>query len=246
MLGEEIGVFYLREELSELLRLTQSHSDIDRDELGMLSGALSMKSTGVEEVTCRASLPKSLFSFLVSLDLGTATLCVFLCVKERLLPYSHQYQVQEKRRWQSDWHRTAVSRRGVHTFPEFPVVCVALQQIMVPIDRILMVDGSTVLSREKVLELAEPQYSRLPVFFESQDNVVGLLLAHDLTAVAASLETDVRVFIHWPARINFGLTILVLSFFHQSFRSLALLGGLLVNFAFVHLLPVAAPPNRSH
>jgi hypothetical protein len=39
---------------------------------------------------------------------------------------------------------------------------------------------------------------------------------------------------------------LVLSFFHQSFRSLALLGGLLVNFAFVHLLPVAAPPNRSH
>lgn len=50
LLGEEIGVYYLRDELSELLRLTQQHSDIDRDELGILSGALSMKSTIVEEV----------------------------------------------------------------------------------------------------------------------------------------------------------------------------------------------------
>jgi hypothetical protein len=50
ILGEEVGVFYLREELAELLRLTQKHSDIDRDELGMLSGALSLKSTILEEV----------------------------------------------------------------------------------------------------------------------------------------------------------------------------------------------------
>eukprot|EP00035_Acanthoeca_spectabilis_P000948 m.76439 g.76439 ORF g.76439 m.76439 type:complete len:412 (+) comp10529_c0_seq1:31-1266(+) len=112
LLGEEIGVYYLRDELSELLRLTQQHSDIDRDELGILSGALSMKSTIVEEV-------------------------------------------------------------------------------MTPIDRVIMVDGNTDLTREKILSLSGPQYSRLPVFMDQRDNVVGLLLAHDLVPVAASVDETV-------------------------------------------------------
>jgi hypothetical protein len=57
LLGEEVGVFYLRDELAELLKLTQKHSDLDRDELGILSGALSLKNTCIEEVNARPVPP---------------------------------------------------------------------------------------------------------------------------------------------------------------------------------------------
>lgn len=63
---------------------------------------------------------------------------------------------------------------------------------MTPIDRVIMVDGNTDLTREKILSLSGPQYSRLPVFMDQRDNVVGLLLAHDLVPVAASVDETVR------------------------------------------------------
>ena len=50
ILGNEIGVFYNRGELTELIKETQSLTDLERDELGILGSALSLKDTYVEEV----------------------------------------------------------------------------------------------------------------------------------------------------------------------------------------------------
>eukprot|EP00041_Stephanoeca_diplocostata_P014188 m.255447 g.255447 ORF g.255447 m.255447 type:complete len:392 (-) comp19615_c0_seq8:572-1747(-) len=105
LMGKEIGVYYLREELSELLRLTQSYSDIDRDELGILGGGLSLKSTCVEE-------------------------------------------------------------------------------IMVPVDKVVMIDGSVALTRQVLLDLSACLYSRIPVYQDNPNNVVGVLLVHDLVSAA--------------------------------------------------------------
>lgn len=44
LLGKEIGVFYQRDELKELLKQTQEYSDLEREELGKCNSYLLFQS----------------------------------------------------------------------------------------------------------------------------------------------------------------------------------------------------------
>eukprot|EP00040_Diaphanoeca_grandis_P026612 m.149421 g.149421 ORF g.149421 m.149421 type:complete len:434 (-) comp30656_c0_seq1:47-1348(-) len=109
LLGKEIGVFYLRDELSELLKITQEYSDLDREELGILGGGLSLKNTCVDE-------------------------------------------------------------------------------LMTPINVAVMIESTTLLTRDVLDGLKNTYFSRIPVYLDNKDNIIGLLMVHDLLAVALNLD----------------------------------------------------------
>ncbi|KAL5260869.1 hypothetical protein ACHWQZ_G006790 [Mnemiopsis leidyi] len=50
VLGEELGIFYRREQLKELLMLTEGHHDIHREEVLMITGVLSINEKTVRDI----------------------------------------------------------------------------------------------------------------------------------------------------------------------------------------------------
>ncbi|XP_055641243.1 unextended protein [Toxorhynchites rutilus septentrionalis] len=63
MLGEEIGNFYNRERLKELVKVTTDINDLDRDEVNVISGVLELRKKTVEDVMTRIE-----DAFMLSLD----------------------------------------------------------------------------------------------------------------------------------------------------------------------------------
>lgn len=50
ILGKEIGAIYNRDQLLELLKVTDAHNDLEKDEVNIISGALEFRNKTVEEV----------------------------------------------------------------------------------------------------------------------------------------------------------------------------------------------------
>jgi hypothetical protein len=50
LLGEEIGVVYNREQLTEYIRITRDHNRLEDNELGIITGALALKSKTAKDV----------------------------------------------------------------------------------------------------------------------------------------------------------------------------------------------------
>lgn len=63
LLGEEIGNFYNRERLKELVKVTTDINDLDRDEVNVISGVLELRKKTVEAVMTRIE-----DAFMLSLD----------------------------------------------------------------------------------------------------------------------------------------------------------------------------------
>ncbi|XP_062561315.1 unextended protein [Armigeres subalbatus] len=63
LLGEEIGNFYNRERLKELVKVTTDINDLDKDEVNVISGVLELRKKTVEEVMTRIE-----DAFMLSMD----------------------------------------------------------------------------------------------------------------------------------------------------------------------------------
>ncbi|XP_058055777.1 unextended protein [Anopheles bellator] len=63
LLGEEIGNFYNRERLKELVKVTNDMNDLDKDEVNVISGVLELRKKTVSEVMTRLE-----DAFMLSLD----------------------------------------------------------------------------------------------------------------------------------------------------------------------------------
>lgn len=63
LLGEEIGNFYNRERLKELVKVTTDINDLDKDEVNVISGVLELRKKTVEDVMTRIE-----DAFMLSLD----------------------------------------------------------------------------------------------------------------------------------------------------------------------------------
>ena len=55
ILGKEIGAVYKRDQLLELLKLTEEHHDIEKDEVNIISGVLAFKKKTAEDIMTKIS-----------------------------------------------------------------------------------------------------------------------------------------------------------------------------------------------
>ena len=67
-----------------------------------------------------------------------------------------------------------------------------VKDVMTRLEKVFMVDLSTRLSFETILDIYKSGYTRIPVFEKSRDNVVGILYAKDLILVDPSDEVEVK------------------------------------------------------
>ena len=64
--------------------------------------------------------------------------------------------------------------------------------VMTHLDKVFMVEHSTRLSFEAILDIYKSGYTRIPVYEKTRDNVVGILYAKDLILVDPNDEVEVK------------------------------------------------------
>lgn len=63
-----------------------------------------------------------------------------------------------------------------------------VEEIMIPIYSSVMVEASIILDRPTIQSLRDSFYSRIPVYLDDKDNVIGVLLVHELLTVALNMS----------------------------------------------------------
>jgi metal transporter CNNM len=64
-------------------------------------------------------------------------------------------------------------------------------EIMTPVTKLFRYEAKTVLTKEVLAEIKEEHYSRIPIYSETRDNIIGILYAKDLIGYEVSTDKTV-------------------------------------------------------